>query len=103
MKRKSEHIHFSYISFIIVQKCFKVHSYNLIIPLYNILYHVHGILTVYIFSEDLAGGKNYHSQDVARSVKGKYQGHRGQRSRSLGNFIGQEGTISTFNDLFDLN
>ena len=47
--------------------------------------HWHGILTAYIFSEALAGEKNYYSQDGARSrsVKGKYQGHRGQRSRSL--------------------
>ena len=29
---------FSYISFIIYQKCFKFHSYKLITPLYNILY-----------------------------------------------------------------
>ena len=36
-------------------------------------------------------------------MKGKYQGHRGQRSRSLCNFIGQKGTISTINDLFVLN
>ena len=40
------------------------------------------------FFEDLAGEKNYYSQDAARSrsVKGKYLGHRGQRSRSLCNF-----------------
>ena len=36
-------------------------------------------------------------------MKGNYQGHRGQRSRSLCNFIGQKGTISTINDLFVLN
>ena len=36
-------------------------------------------------------------------MKGKYQGHRDQRSRSLCNFIGQKGKISTFNDLFVLN
>ena len=57
------------------------------------------------FFQDLAGEKNYYSQDAARSksVKGNYQGHRGQRSRSLRNFIGQKGTISTINDLFVLN
>ena len=62
------------------------------------------ILTAYIFSEDLAGEKNYYSQDLAksRSVKGKYQGHRGQRSRSLCNFF-QKDTISTISDLFILN
>ena len=62
-------------------------------------------LTAYIFSEDLAEEKYYYSQDAARtrSVKGNYQGHRGQRSRSLCNFIGQKGTISTINDLFVLN
>ena len=54
--------------------------------------HGHGILTACIFSEDLAGEENYYSQDAARSrsVKGKYQGHRGQRSRSLCNCIGQK-------------
>ena len=48
------------------------------------------------FSEDLAGGENYYSQDAARSrsVKGKYQSHRGQRSRSLCNFIGQQEKMS---------
>ena len=56
-----------------------------------------------LFSEDLAGEKNYYSQAAARSVKGPYQGHRGQGSRSLCNFIGQNGTISTINDLFVLN
>ena len=63
--------------------------------------HRHGILTAYIFSEDLAGEKNFYSQDAARSrsVKGNYQGHRGQRSRSLCKFIGQKGTISTINEL----
>ena len=63
--------------------------------------HPHGILIAYIFSEDLAGEKNYYSQDAARSrsVKGNYQGHRGQRSRSLCNFIGQKGKISIINDL----
>ena len=67
--------------------------------------HRHGILTAYIFSEDLAGEKNCYSQDAARSgsVKGNYQGHRGQRSRSLCKFIGQKGTISTINDLFVLS
>ena len=65
--------------------------------------HRHGILTAYIFSEDLAGEKNCYSQDAARSVKGNNQGHRGQRSRSLCNYIGQKGTISTINDLFVLN
>ena len=67
--------------------------------------HRHGILTAYIFSEDLAGEGNYYSQDAARSrsVKGKCQGHRGQRSRSLCNFIGQKGTISTIIDLFVSN
>ena len=67
--------------------------------------HQHGILTAYIFSEDLAGDKNYYSQDAARSrsVKENYQGHRGQRSRSLCNLIGQKGAISTINDLFALN
>ena len=59
------------------------------------------------FSEDQAGEKNYYSRDVARSRsvkgKGKYQGHRGQRSSSLCNFIGQKGTIATINDLFVLN
>ena len=68
--------------------------------------HRHGILTTYIFSEDLVKEKkSYYSQDAARSssAKGKYQGHRGQRSRSLCNFIGQKGTISTINDLFVLN
>ena len=61
------------------------------------------ILTAYIFSEDLAEEKYYYSQDAARtrSVKGNYQGHRGPRS--LCNFIGQKGTISTINDLFVLN
>ena len=67
--------------------------------------HRHGILTAYIFPEELAGEKNYYSQDAARSrsVKGKYQGHRGQRSKSHCHFIGQKGTISTINDLFVLN
>ena len=67
--------------------------------------HRHGILTTYIFSEDLAGEKNYYSQDAARSssVKENFQGHRGQRSRSLCNLIGQKGTISTINGLFALN
>ena len=67
--------------------------------------HQHGILTAYIFSEDLAGEKNYYSKDAARSrsVKGSHQGHRGQRSRSLCYFIGQKGTISTIDDLFVLN
>ena len=62
-------------------------------------------LTAYIFSKDLAGEKNCYSQDAARSrsVKENYQGHRGQRSRSLCNLIGQKGTISTINDLFALN
>ena len=57
------------------------------------------------FSEDLAGEKNYYSQDAARSrsVKENFQGHRGQRSRSLCNLIGQKGTISTINGLFALN
>ena len=67
--------------------------------------HRHGILTAYIFSEDLAGEKkNSYSQNAARSrsVEGNYQGHRGQRSRSLCNLIGQKGTISTINDLFVL-
>ena len=67
--------------------------------------HRHGILTAYIFSEDLAGEKNYYSQDAARSrsVKGNYQSHRGQRSRSLCNFIGRKGKISTINDLAVFN
>ena len=67
--------------------------------------HQHGILNAYIFSEDLAEEKTNYSQEAARSrsVKGKYQGHRGQRSRSLCNSIGQKGTISTINDLFVLN
>ena len=67
--------------------------------------HRHGILAAYIFSEDIAGEKNLYSQDAARlsSVKENYQGHRGQRSRSLCNLIGQKGTISTINDLFALN
>ena len=64
--------------------------------------HRHAILTAYILSEDLAGEENYYSRDAARSVKGNYQGHRGQRSRSLCNFIGQKGTISAINDLFVL-
>ena len=58
------------------------------------------------FFECLTGEeKYYYSQDAARSrsVKGKYQGQRGQRSRSLCNFIDQNGTISTINDLFVLN
>ena len=57
----------------------------------------------YIFSKDLAGEENYYSQDAAmlRSVKGKHQGHRGRRS--LCNFIGQKGTISTIIDLFVSN
>ena len=64
--------------------------------------HGHGIMTAYIFSEDPAGEKNYYSQDAARSssVKGKYQGNRGQRSISFCNFIGKKGKISTKNDLF---
>ena len=33
--------------------------------------HRHGILTAYIFSEDLAGEKNYYSQDAARSNQWK--------------------------------
>ena len=43
------------------------------------------ILTVYIFSEGLTGEKNYYSQDAARSrsVKLKYQGHRGQGSFAI--------------------
>ena len=51
--------------------------------------HRHGILTAYIFSKDLAGEINYYSQDAAksRSVKGNYQGRRGQRSRSLCNLL----------------
>ena len=55
-----------------------------------------------IFSEDLDGEKNYNGQDAARSmsVKGNYQGHRGQRPRSLCNFIGQKGTTSTIYDIF---
>ena len=67
--------------------------------------HRHAILIAYILSEDLAGEENYYSQDAARqrSVTGNYQGHRGQRSRSLCNFIGQKGTISAINDLFVLN
>ena len=67
--------------------------------------HRHCILTTYIFSEDLAGEENYYSHDAVRSglVRGKYQGHRGQRSRSLCNFIGQKGTISIIIDLFVLN
>ena len=67
--------------------------------------HRYGILTAYIFSKDLAGEESYYSQDAAksRSVKGKYQGHSGQRSRSLCNFIGQKSTISTIIDLFVLN
>ena len=66
--------------------------------------HRHGIWTTYIFSEDLAGVKNYFRQDaaMARSVKGRYQGHRGQRLRSLCNFIGQKGAHSTIYDLFVL-
>ena len=54
--------------------------------------HRHGILTAYIFSEDIAGEENYYSQDAARSrsVKGKYQGQRGQRSRPPCNFICQQ-------------
>ena len=36
-------------------------------------------------------------------MKGKYQGHSGQRSRSLFNFNGQKGTFSTINDVFVLN
>ena len=65
----------------------------------------HGILTAHIFSKDLAGEKNYYSQDAARSrsVKENYQGHRGQRSRSLCNLIGQKCTAPTINDLFALN
>ena len=64
----------------------------------------HGIWTTYIFTEGLAREQNYFSQDAARSrsVKGRYQGHRGQRSRSLCNFIGQKGTHSTIYDLFVL-
>ena len=67
--------------------------------------HGHGILTAYIFSQCLAGENNYYSHDVARSssVKRKYQGHRGKRSRSLCNFIVQKGTISTIKDLFAFN
>ena len=63
--------------------------------------HGHGILTAYNFSEDLAGEEKYYSQDAAspRSVKGKYQGYRCQRSRSLHNLIGQKGTISTIINL----
>ena len=59
-----------------------------------------GLLT--FFSEGLAGELNYYSQDAARSVKGRYQGHRGRRSRSLYNFIGHKGTHSTIYDLFVL-
>ena len=57
------------------------------------------------FFKDLAGEENYYSQDVvrSRSVRGNFQGHRGRRSRSLCNFIGQKGTISTIIDLFVLN
>ena len=67
--------------------------------------HRHGILTANIFYEDLAGEKNYYSQEAARSrsVNGKYQGHRGRRSRSFCNFIGQKDAFSTINDLFVLN
>ena len=56
------------------------------------------------FSEGLEGEKNNFSQDAARSrsEKGRYQGHRGQRSRSFCNFIGQKGTHSTIYDLFVL-
>ena len=48
--------------------------------------------------------KSY-SQDAARSrpVKGKYQGHRGQRPWSLCSLIGQKGTISSINDILVLN
>ena len=55
------------------------------------------------FSEDLAGEEKYYSQDAARSrsVKGKYQGHRDQRS--LCDFIGQKGTNSTIIDIFVSN
>ena len=54
-----------------------------------------GLLT--LFSECLMGELNYFSQYAARSrsVKGRYQGHRGQRSRSHCNFIGKKGTNST--------
>ena len=53
-----------------------------------------GLLT--LFSEYLIGELNYFSQYAARSrsVKGIYQGHRGQRSRSLCNFVGKKGTNS---------
>ena len=66
--------------------------------------HRHGILTAYNFSQDLAGEENYYSQDAARSrpVKGKYQGNSDQRSRSICNFIGQKGKISTIINLFVL-
>ena len=36
-------------------------------------------------------------------MKEKYQGRRGQRSKSLCNFIVLKGTISTINDVFALN
>ena len=67
--------------------------------------HRHGILTAYIFSEDQATEENYYSQDAtkSKSVKWIYQGHRGQRSRSLSNFIGLKGTIFTIIDLFVSN
>ena len=67
--------------------------------------HRHGILTAYIFSEELAGEKKLLQPGCCKvkSVKGNYQGHRGQRSRSLCKFIGQKDTIFTINDLFVLN
>ena len=36
----------------------------------------------------------------SRSVNGRYQGHRGQMSRSLCNLIGQTGTNSTIYNIF---
>ena len=68
--------------------------------------HSHGILTAYIlFQRPSWRKKNYLGQDTERSMslKGKYKGHKVQRSMSLCNFISQEGTISTINDLTVLN